>query len=239
MKMKKFFCAVVFSLITTLGFAGGEWVFFAGPGMAYYQGDLNSNSLPRTQILNMSIKGGVAYNFHPRFGVALHYTQSSLNGSDFYNSSNDLAQRGLSFTSPLKEFGLNLRVRNLFGKNERLINYMFTGVNYFLFNPTVTKANVENYVPESGYSKSGVNVPFGLGLGYWVTPQIGIVWETGLHILYTDYLDGVSEQGNPVYKDAFVDSHILVFFRLGKPAKFNNGKGFRMPKSGPIGCRSF
>ena len=219
---------------------------FFGIGQAYYQGDLNATAFPNTNILNTSYKGGIGYNLHTRFGAQVHYTHFKLNGSDFFNNDEGMAARGLSFTSPLKEFGINFKLRNLNGKEGRWINYIFTGVNFFSFNPTVTKATSSetNYVPEEGYKKSGVNIPLGIALGYWATNNIGIVWETSLHVTYTDYIDGISKNANAEYKDAFVDSHIMILFRFGKWQGLKKGsqkksKGFRMKKTGAIGCPRF
>lgn len=246
MKNITLFISLVFSFLTNKAeFDYSNLYVFAGAGSAYYQGDLNGSSFPTVDLLNMSYKGGVGLNYHTRFGVQLHYTQSSLNGSDLFSKDNDVVARGLSFTSPLREFGINFKVRNLNGREGRVINYVFTGVNYFSFDPSVSKAESSDVVfaPESGFKKSGFNIPMGLGLGYWVTPNIGVVWETGLHILYTDYLDGVSKNGNPDYKDGFVDSHILVMFRFGdrKSARSSQrgSRGFKMKKVGSIGCPRF
>lgn len=246
--MKKIilFTSLVFSFLTNKAeFDFNNLYVFGGAGLAYYQGDLNESSLPNTDILNMSYKGGIGLNYHTRFGVQLHYTHSSLNGSDFFNKDQSMQARGLSFTSPIREFGVNFKVRNLNGKEGRVINYVFTGINYFSFNPSVAKSEASDVVftSESGYKKSGVNIPFGIGLGYWVTGNIGVVWETSMHLLYTDYLDGVSKNGSPDYKDGFVDSHILIMFRFGDGSSSRNSqrgsRGFRMKKVGSIGCPRF
>jgi hypothetical protein len=219
---------------------------FFGVGKSYYQGDLNETAFPNSHILNTSYKGGIGYDFHTLFGAQIHYTQAQLNGNDYFNTSSGLNTRGLSFTSPLKEFGINFKLRNLNGKEGRLINYLYTGVNFFSFDPTVTKLETSgtNYIAEVGFKKSGINIPAGIGIGYWVTNNIGIVWETGMHILYTDYLDGVSQNGNPNYKDSFIDSHIMVLFRFGEWQGMRKGyqrksKGFKMRKNRSIGCPKF
>ncbi len=240
--------AILILLVSSLeSFAQYENLYaFFGVGQSYYQGDLNANAFPNGNILNMSYKGGIGYNFHTRFGAQMHYTQSNLNGSDYFNNNAGMAARGLSFTSPLKEFGINFKLRNLNGKDGRWINYLFTGFNFFSFNPTVTKAESSetNYVAEDGYKKIGINIPAGIGIGYWATNNIGIVWESALHITYTDYLDGVSKNGNAKYKDAFVDSHIMVLFRFGEWKGMRKGsqkksKGFRMKKTRTISCPRF
>lgn len=216
--MKKIlFFISIFCTLTSFAQWGNSYVFF-GAGMAYYQGDLNATSFPTGEILNMSYKGGVGYSFSTRFGATLHYTKSNLNGSDLFVNNEDKNARGLSFISPLTDLGLNLKIRNLTGKEGRAISYLYSGINYFRFNPTVTRSTDSdvNYAVESDYPKSGINIPFGVGFGWWFTGNIGAVWDLSLHTTYTDYIDGVSKNGNPNYKDAFVDSHIMLIFRFSE-----------------------
>lgn len=202
-------------------FLNAQWensyVFF-GAGLSYYQGDLNQTSFPSSDILNTSYKGGVGYNFSTRFGATVHYTKSKLNGSDLFSGNEERLDRGLSFNSPLTEFGLNLKVRNLTGKEGRRISYLYSGINYFQFNPVVTRSQSSdvNYAVESGFPKSGVNIPFGLGFGWWFTGNIGFVCDLSLHTTFTDYIDGVSKNGNANFKDGFVDSHIMILFRFSE-----------------------
>jgi hypothetical protein len=216
---------------------------FFGLGESYYLGDLNKNAFPSSETLHLSYKGGVGFNVLPKIGVALHLTKSSLNGSDFFGDVDGINSRGLSFVTPLTDFGINVKFRNSFGKQGQYLAYLFKGVNRFLFNPTVTKdpdSNI-NYIPEKGFKKGGVNLPFGFGLGYTFTGNIGLVWESALHVTYTDYIDGISKNGNPNYRDAFVDSHLILVFRFseweggGKKSQ-KRSKAWSPNKVGKIAC---
>jgi len=247
MKLKSNTLILLF-FISTLGtFAQYENLYvFLGAGQSYYQGDLSKTPYPNSKILNMSYKGGIGYDLHTRFGVQIHYTHSTLNGSDFFNNDTEMEARGLSFTSPLKEFGINFKIRNLNGKEGRWINYVYSGINFFSFNPIVTKAETSEtyYVAEVDFKTSGINIPFGAALGYWVTNNIGFVWETGIHILYTDYLDGVSKNASADYRDGFADSHIMLMIRFGewKGMKWKSqrsSKDFKMRKARSIACPRF
>lgn len=216
---------------------------FTGMGLAYYQGDLNTSSFPIADLLNNSYIFGAGYEFTQRVGISMHYSRTTLTGSDFFTNDDDRVARGLSFESPLREFGISLQILNLTGKDTRFTTYLASGINYFSFNPTVTRiANSSiNYAVESGYSKSGVNIPFTLGFGYWINSNLALVWETSLHSTFTDYIDGISSNGNPNYKDAYVDSHVMLVFRFGKWGGFGGktqrgSRGFEMQKAGPIKC---
>ena len=173
----------------------------------------------------------------------MHYTNASLSASDEYSNNAIKNARGLSFKSPITEIGINLKIRNITGKQESYIGYLFTGINYFEFNPTVTRSEFAtiNYVPESDFSKSGFNIPFGVGFGIWLTDNFGLVWEASLHLTYTDYIDGVSSNGNPNYPDAFIDSHVKLLYSfsqwVGRGKKTQkNSKGWSPRKVKPIQC---
>lgn len=179
----------------------------------------------------------------PKIGIALHLTKSSLNGSDFFADTDDFNGRGLSFVSPLTDFGINVKFRNAFGKQGQYLSYVFTGVNRFMFNPTVTKDpdSDVNYIPEKGFKKGGVNLPFGFGFGYTFTGNIGLVLETALHVTYTDYIDGISKNGNPNHRDVFVDSHLILVFRFSKwegtvKKSQKRSKAWSPSKVGEIDC---
>lgn len=236
---------VVILLLSCLGAKAQVANFYAffGLGQSYYLGDLNKSSFPRSETINISYKGGVGFNVLPEIGVAVHLTKSSLNGSDFFGDLDGNGDRGLSFVSPLTDFGINVKFRNSFGKQGQLLAYFFTGMNRFMFSPTVTKdpdSNI-NYVPEKGFKKGGVNFPIGFGFGYKFTGNIGLVWESALHVTYTDYIDGISKNGNPNYRDAFVDSHLILVFRFsewegsGKKSQ-KRSKAWSPNKVGEISC---
>jgi len=193
---------------------------FGGIGSAYYQGDLNSRVFPSTKVLNFSFKGGVGYHFNDNFGVLAHYANSSLNASDLDVKNNAVTvARGLSFKSPLTEIGLNFKIRNILSLDNQYINYILLGANYFEFNPS-TEISWDAYNPsplENGYKTSGVNVPLGIGFGMWLMGNLRVVWEAAVHLTYTDYIDGVSQNGNPFYKDAFIDSHVMFLYSFNEP----------------------
>lgn len=239
--MKKIVFIGLFCVVQNLMAGWDNSYFFIGAGQSYYLGDLNTNAFPSSQTLNISYKGGVGYNVHPKVGLAFHYAKGSLNGSDLYYK--DRAARGLSFTSPYNDFGLNLKLRNLLWSKKRLITYLSVGVNYFTFKPTVTRSAEAslNYIPETDFTTSGFNIPYGVGLGYWINKNLALVWETTLHKSFTDYIDGVSRNANPNYNDGFVDSHILVLFKFGDwentgRRSQKHSKGFTPRKVGSIKC---
>jgi hypothetical protein len=193
---------------------------FGGIGSAYYQGDLNSRILPSSKVLNFSLKGGAGYHFSPKFGVLAHYAKSSLSASDLDAKNNAVkVARGISFNSPLTEVGLNFKIRNVLNMDNQYINYILLGANYFEFNPS-NEISEFAYNPsdlEFVYKTSGINVPVGFGFGTWLTENLRVVWEASAHLTFTDYIDGVSQNGNPEYNDVFIDSHIMLLYSFSEP----------------------
>ncbi len=218
--MKKNF--TIISFLFSLGcFSQLENAYlFAGAGTTYYQGDLNARVFPDLRILNFSFKGGIGYHLNERIGILAHYTKSSVSASDLYVDNAIKVARGISFKSPINEFGFNIKIRNIIKSQENLISYFLTGVNYFEFKP-LTDISPYAYKPdlllEEGYETSGINIPLGFGVGMWCTENLRIVWEASVHLTWTDYLDGVSQNGDPFYKDAFVDSHIMLLYSFSEP----------------------
>lgn len=241
--MKKILLLIAIVFTNTL-FAGWDDSYvFVGVGQSYYLGDLNSNALPSGNTLNISYKAGFGYDIHPKVGIAFHYTNGGLNGSDLFDANEDRAARGLSFSSPYSDFGVNLKVKNLLWSKKRLITYLSVGVNYFTFNPTVTRAPEASlsYLPEVDFAKSGFNIPYGAGIGYWINSNIALVWETHIHKSFTDFIDGVSRNANPNFNDGFVDSHILLRFTFGEwggsgRRSQKKSRGYEPRKVGSIKC---
>lgn len=217
MNKKITFFACLFSLGS---FAQLEnFYVFGGIGTAYYQGDLNARLLPSAKVVNFSLKGGAGYHFNDKFGVSAHYAKSSLDASDLDVKNNAVkVARGISFKSPLTEIGLNFKIRNVLSIDDQYINYILLGANYFEFSPS-NEISEFAYNPsplETGYETSGINAPLGFGFGMWMMENLRVVWETSVHLTFTDYLDGVSKNGNPAYKDVFIDSHVMFLYSFSE-----------------------
>lgn len=193
---------------------------FGGIGTAYYQGDLNARAFPSSKVMNFSFKGGFGYHLNEKVGVLAHYSKSSLNASDLHTKNNAVkVARGISFKSPLTEFGLNFKIRNVLSTEKQYINYILLGANYFDFYPSneISEFAYNPSVLETGYETSGINVPLGVGIGIWLIENLRVVWESSVHFTFTDYIDGVSHNGNPRYKDAFIDSHVMFLYSFSEP----------------------
>jgi len=189
-------------------------------GGNYYIGDLNPyKHYPE----NTSIAGGVIfrYNFDKRYTMKMNLLFGSLKASDANSNSEVQLQRNLQFRSSLMEFGVGIEV-NFFeyeigDKKHWITPYMFLGLAYYKFNPEAkiddtwfelqplgTEGQGTTARPNSEtYSLNQINIPFGLGLKVSVSDRIGIGFEWGYRLTFTDFLDDVS--------GTYVDNDLLAF----------------------------
>ena len=190
--------------------------FFIGPGAAYYQGDIAESGLPDPRMIRLNVKAGLGYDFSPRWGLRLHGAMGSLKGSDSYTLDAGKVARGISFNTSIIDAGLTVKVNGLLNNRLKLENYFFAGVDYLNMQVARTVEGTGALTPERAFSNHQLNFPVGLGLGYWMTPLVGLFYEGSVHFVTSDYLDGTSLAGNPTAPDTYFDNHLLLVFRFGK-----------------------
>ena len=195
--------------------AKAQFHLFGGAGFSYYQGDMYGTVLPTLKTMKFSWKAGVGYDFHRRWGVRAHYSKAGLHGSDSYSNDAIAQARGVTFTTKVTDIGVTAKYKHLFKKSYRLMNYGFFGFDYMNMSVARTDAGTAALIPEEAFSNTQFNIPVGLGLGWWFNAYWGAVAETSYHYAFTDYLDGISNAGNPKANDSYIDLHVMVVFRFG------------------------
>lgn len=216
--MKKTFVALLFIISGVLS-AQSKLHVFLGPGVAYYQGDVSQSGLPHPSLIKFNAKIGVGYDFTPRWGLRLHGSMGSLNGSDFITADPGRQARGITFNTNIVDVGLTFKWNVL--KREKLINYVFIGADYFNMNVARTVASTTPLPAEQAFSNHQFNIPLGFGIGRWFGCRFGMAFESAWHLAFTDYIDGTKFSGNPKAPDSYIDAHLLLVFRFGK---CGNGK---------------
>ncbi|MFT6716310.1 MAG: OOP family OmpA-OmpF porin [Saprospiraceae bacterium] len=187
---------------------------FGGPGISFYQGDVDAGA-PPLKTIKFSWKAGVGYDFHPRWGARLHYSKAGLHGSDSYSNETAFQARGITFSTKVTDIGLTAKYKYLFKKSYRFMNYGFFGFDYMSMAVARNLTGTAALIPEDAYSNTQFNIPVGLGLGWWFNAHWGIVSESAYHYALTDYLDGTSNSGNPKANDSYIDVHVMVIYRFG------------------------
>ncbi len=213
--MKKYFLFLSFLLVPFL-FIQAQLNLFVGAGGSYYLGDLKNTALPGLATTHFSYKLGLGYDWQNRWGVRLQYSDGKISGSDAYATGRGRQLRGISFTSDFKEVSVLAKFRlNNVSRNSNLNFYLLGGVSGYQFAPALDYSNIRlPLVPEASFATKQIGIPVGVGVQYWFSKYVGVAAESMYHYTFTDYLDGVSKNGNDKFKDAVVDAHVSLLFRF-------------------------
>jgi Domain of unknown function (DUF6089) len=231
--MKRYSIILAFLLAPFL-FVQAQLNLFVGVGGSYYMGDLKNTNLPGLSTTHFSYKLGLGYDWQNRWGVRLQYSDGQISGSDAYATSNGRQKRGIAFASDFKEVSVLAKYRlNNVSNNPNLGFYVLGGVSGYQFAPVMDYSNTRlPLVSEASYATKQIGIPVGIGVQYWFSKYVGVAAESMYHYTFTDYLDGVSKNGNDKFKDAMIDAHVSLLFRFS--AKKSGGA-----KESSYSCPSF
>ncbi|MBL7818299.1 MAG: outer membrane beta-barrel protein [Saprospiraceae bacterium] len=165
--------------------------------------------------------------------------RGKLSGSEKTHPTAWRQERGLSFTSPLTEISGLLEWEFLSRGN--FTAYAFGGASLSFFNPK-TDFNMPNkYIddvnPDANvnYRKFTATVPVGMGLKYSLPHNFFISAEMGARFAFSDYLDGISQVGNPNRKDTYIYTGLAITKAFGG-GKSGANRAF---KQGDANCPKF
>lgn len=196
----------------------------AALGMSIYQGDLSEDKI--------NFKGAapaygafVRYNINERFSVSGNFNSGKLNGSDSNSSDPGIRIRGFELHSNLKELAflcefnilpVNSRQHKYGFFTHRFSPYIFAGVALATTDgtPTAPADRIPYPFPEKGTKNAFIAIPFGLGLKVQLTEDINTGFDFGWRPTLSDYLDGVSQNGNPNRNDWYFFSGIKISYLL-------------------------
>ncbi len=179
-------------------------------GFANYQGDLVKNPIDLSET-NVSVGIFTRYQLNPSFKIKGNLYYGYVSGND---ANSALRQsRGWSFESKITELGLQLEYYP-FNNNRyndggifhaSISPYVATGVGIVNANSTVsvTKTQDNGKFPEAGKKATALSVPFIIGLRMDAYEALSIGLEWGWRAT-NDYVDGVSEFGNPNKSDWYL-----------------------------------
>ncbi len=152
------------------------------------------------------------------------------------------ANRGFRFETPVIEGALVAEVhplgKTLFSKKYKNFEIQRTFSPYLLVGAGAAYAKAKTNFNLNGdatmqpritadqqakYNRTRFVAPFGIGVRVNVSDSWAIGLETMLRPVFDDYLDGVSQAGNPKQNDWFLTSGINLVFRLQKPDRDRDG----------------
>ncbi len=201
-----------------------KWELGLFLGASQGQTDLQNVDLKEQ---NFGFGGIVRYHFTDNLGLRLQAKQGKLTGDD--KNYDNLAARGFKYESPVTHLGLmgewdllgKRRYRN--GSFHRIVSpYVFGGVGYGITNPKTnyneasTTANATNINADKakGAVKGHFSIPVGAGLKFDLSKGVALSLEATSNRLFGDFLDGVSNTGDPDNNDAYSFAGAVLSFRF-------------------------
>lgn len=211
-----------------------NWQVGINGGVFVYQGDLTPETMGSYKTLKPTLGLYISRILNPSFILRTNFAYGNLLGSDArYSSPAYRQQRNLRFTTPVTEVS-ELLVWNMFGNNgneigNRFSPYLFGGVgvsflninrsnnlnkSFFANEPQVTVGLAADMIRIP--PRSILVLPVGIGVEYYLTPNILLTAETNFRYTFTDYLDGFSRVANPGKKDFYQSHTVGLVFKFNK-----------------------
>lgn len=230
--MKKTFSLLLTLFLTLSMNAQYSWELGLTTGLASYQGDFTTTPVPgfNNSSFGLGVMGKYVFNYKWSVRPGVYF--SSLKGDDF--SSGDAWREnirrasfstGLTEISFIAEFEPFGEERYLGGRGFRkLISpYFFAGLGLAIIKPepdfSMTSGS-SSFLMKVGLDedasklKSHFVLPLGAGVKFDLSEGWYISLEMGARATFTDYLDGLSEAGNPEANDWYYFTGITVLHRL-------------------------
>lgn len=223
---------LIFVMLLPLAVFGQQkWEAGAFVGFANYQGDLSATNIEFNET-------------KPSFGLFARYHVSNkakirgianfgfIQGTDANDEGGDLESRGWSFESNIFELSV-VGEFHPFGKPhisesglfQRYFSpYVFAGVGMVNSDPTVsvTKQSESGLFPEADFKSTTLTIPLGIGIQTQLSEKVSLGAEYGWRPTADDYLDGVSELGNPDGKDNYMFFGLNLSVHFGKSVVGSN-----------------
>ena len=202
-------------------------------GAANYGGDLGHTNYPVLKETQLAHGGFLRYRLGSRWALRANVTIAKISGDDLNFTTPEWRQRrAISFKSNLTEVGILAEwsplERRKFERNtsfsRRISPYLFAGVGGVIFDPNTNfeKNKMDELTADieadqlANVTNARVTIPFGMGVKFNLTDRYVIGLEGGLRPGFTDYLDGVSQAGNPNDNDWYGFAGMTMTYRFGE-----------------------
>ena len=215
---------LLLAVISTAQIRHNKWELGLQGGVTQSQNDLNSFG-----IYENNIGGGLLLRYHLDNNIALraNIMYSEISGDD--NNYTARAARGFRFSAPITE-GSIVAELDFLGKRRWKSNgsfhrtispYIYGGGGYTMSKPTVFYNEPGNEAlrerinkDKESYKEGHLIMPLGLGVKIDITENWVIGLETGIRVLFDDYIDGVSFAGNSRRNDSYTFTNITATYRI-------------------------
>ncbi len=216
-----------------------QWEVGGFLGASYYQGDLSIEGagalglLPFTKpAYGLFIKRNVSRSI----ALKINYLSGGLQGREgIYTGSEIIQGNGFSFESPVTEFSMNLEwdvlsKKRTYKNHRRTISpYLIGGIGLQLTNPEVNwngQSNGAILTDQNQISNSHFVIPYGLGVKGDLSSRVYLSVEGSARLIFSDYIDGISQSANPEDNDWNAFAGLTIGFRLDS-TKDSDGDGIK------------
>jgi outer membrane protein OmpA-like peptidoglycan-associated protein/opacity protein-like surface antigen len=193
-------------------------------GASAYGGDLRSKDLIFLDQAGISFGVGLRYHLNAAFALRANLMRGTLKADD----AKDVAirqERGYSFKTMLTEFTGQVEWhpfgnrRYGSGTFKKIWSpYLFGGVGFGITNPDTDFNGQESSrisADRNSSEDATVILPFGAGVRIDLSEKVGFGIEYAYRGTRSDYLDGVSQAGNPNQNDRYAMATIQLWKRFG------------------------
>ena len=230
--MKKPYALLLTFFFTLSLEAQYSWELGLTAGLASYQGVFTTTPVPgfKNSSFGLGVIGKYVFNYKWSVRPGVYF--SSLKGDDF--SSGDAWRENIrraSFSTELTEISFIAEFepfgeeRYLGGRGFRKLvsPYFFAGIGLAIIKPepdfSKTSGSADFLMKvgldeNAGKIKSHFVLPLGAGVKFDLSEWWNVSLEMGARATFTDYLDGLSEAGNPDANDWYYFTGITVLRRL-------------------------
>lgn len=222
--MKKIFNLLLcfFPFITLNAQINELGVFLGGSN---FVGDVGST----TYIAPEKLAFGVLYKWNksPRHAYRFSYTQSTVVGNDLDSDESGRNKRGYRFENNIKEFSAGLEFNffdfNLHDYRRKITPYIFSGVNFILYDQLYRFKTTPNVV--NSQNSNSFAIPIILGIKSNIAPHLVLGVEVGARYTFTDDIDSsnpntkntnIFQFGNLNNNDWYVFSGVTLTYTFGQ-----------------------
>jgi hypothetical protein len=192
-------------------------------GASNYVGDIG----PTTYIAPKEPAFGILYKWNksPRHAYRFSYTQSTISSNDLDSKDPSRIQRGYSFKNDIKEVSLGFEFNffdfNLHESERKITPYVFSGINFAIFNGLFFVNNVTKY----DATHQSIAIPMIVGIKSNITPSLILGLEAGARYTFADDIDGSNPTnenltnlifGNINNNDWYVFSGLTLTYTFGE-----------------------
>lgn len=190
-----------------------------------YTGDLVQSTLPNPKETNTWTSLYISKQLRDQLSFQAHLGTGAISGDDRNYEKRKL--RSFYFQTQIVELQVRFQWYPLVRPGQRrprLTPYGFGGIGLYYLSPdaTLNRAKLPNLREAIEFDQNNLPgkiqpaLPFGVGLDFQLNQQILLGLEANLRLTNTDYLDGVSQAGNPEGNDWYGSFSLKVGYTFGK-----------------------